>query len=295
MAVSIRQSHPVFVGEVSGADLRRPLSAADAAAIDAGMDQHAVLIFHGQDITDEQQLAFSANFGTIELPGSATNITKPEERRIRADMADVSNLDRDQRPFARDDRRRMFNLGNRLWHSDSSFRAVPAKYSLLSGRTIPAKGGNTEFADMRAAYDGLDAATKAEIEDLVCEHSLLYSRGLLGFTELTEAEKANFKPVRQRLVRTHPVTGRKSLFLSSHAGTILGWPMPEARSFLRDLMEHATQREFVHAHVWRQHDLVIWDNRQTMHRVRRFDDMREIRDMRRTTIKGEAMTAEQAA
>jgi alpha-ketoglutarate-dependent 2,4-dichlorophenoxyacetate dioxygenase len=172
---------------------------------------------------------------------------------------------------------------------------VPAKYSLLSGRIVPAQGGNTEFADMRAAYDALDAATKAEIEDLVCEHSLLYSRGLLGFTELTEEEKANFKPVRQRLVRTHPVTGRKSLFLSSHAGTIVGWPMPEARAFLRDLMEHATQREFVHAHVWRQHDLVIWDNRQTMHRVRRFDDTRDIRDMRRTTIRGEAMTAQQAA
>lgn len=295
MAIRIRQIHPVFMGEVDGVDLRRPLSPREAAAIDAGMDKYAVLVFHGQDITDEQQLAFSANFGTIELPGSATNITKPEERRIRPDMADVSNLDRDSRPFARDDRRRMFNLGNRLWHSDSSFRAVPAKYSLLSGRIVPAKGGNTEFADMRAAYDALDAATKAEVEDLVCEHSLLYSRGLLGFTELTEEEKANFKPVRQRLVRTHPVTGRKSLFLSSHAGTIVGWPMPEARSFLRDLMEHATQREFVHAHVWRQHDLVMWDNRQTMHRVRRFDDTREIRDMRRTTIKGEAMTAQQAA
>ena len=295
MTVSIRQIHPFFVGEVEGADLRRPLSEGEAAAIDAGINEYAVAIFHGQDITDEQQLAFSGNFGTIELPGSATNITKADERRIRADMADVSNLDRDQRPFARDDRRRMFNLGNRLWHSDSSFRAVPAKYSLLSGRIVPAKGGNTEFADMRSAYDALDAATKAEIEDLVCEHSLLYSRGLLGFTELTEAEKANFKPVRQRLVRTHPVTGRKSLFLSSHAGAIVGWPMPEARAFLRDLMEHATQREFVHVHVWRQHDLVIWDNRQTMHRVRRFDDVREIRDMRRTTIKGEAMTAEQAA
>jgi alpha-ketoglutarate-dependent 2,4-dichlorophenoxyacetate dioxygenase len=295
MTVSIRQVHPVFVGEVAGVDLRRPLSAAEAAAIDAGMDKYAVLIFHSQDIADEQQLAFSANFGTIELPGSASNITKPEERRIRPDMADVSNLDRDSRPFVRDDRRRMFNLGNRLWHSDSSFRAVPAKYSLLSGRIVPAQGGNTEFADMRAAYDALDAATKAEIEDLVCEHSLLYSRGLLGFTELTEEEKANFKPVRQRLVRTHPVTGRKSLFLSSHAGTIVGWPMPEARAFLRDLMEHATQREFVHAHVWRQHDLVIWDNRQTMHRVRRFDDTRDIRDMRRTTIRGEAMTAQQAA
>lgn len=295
MTVSIRQIHPFFVGEVEGADLRRPLSEGEAAAIDAGINEYAVAIFHGQDITDEQQLAFSGNFGTIELPGSATNITKADERRIRADMADVSNLDRDQRPFARDDRRRMFNLGNRLWHSDSSFRAVPAKYSLLSGRIVPAEGGNTEFADMRSAYDALDAATKAEIEDLVCEHSLLYSRGLLGFTELTEAEKANFKPVRQRLVRTHPVTGRKSLFLSSHAGAIVGWPMPEARAFLRDLMEHATQREFVHVHVWRQHDLVIWDNRQTMHRVRRFDDVREIRDMRRTTIKGEAMTAEQAA
>jgi alpha-ketoglutarate-dependent 2,4-dichlorophenoxyacetate dioxygenase len=295
MTVSIRQVHPFFVGEVAGVDLRRPLSAAEAAAIDAGMDKYAVLIFHGQDITDEQQLAFSANFGAIELPGAASNITKPEERRIRADMADVSNLDRDSRPFTRDDRRRMFNLGNRLWHSDSSFRAVPAKYSLLSGRIVPAQGGNTEFADMRAAYDALDAATKAEIEDLVCEHSLLYSRGLLGFTELTEEEKANFKPVRQRLVRTHPVTGRKSLFLSSHAGTIVGWPMPEARAFLRDLIEHATQREFVQAHVWRQHDLVIWDNRQTMHRVRRFDDTREIRDMRRTTIRGEDMTAQQAA
>ncbi|MPY72623.1 MAG: TauD/TfdA family dioxygenase [Alphaproteobacteria bacterium] len=295
MTVSIRQIHPFFVGEVADVDLRRPLSEGEAAAIDAGINKYAVAIFHGQDITDEQQLAFSGNFGTIELPGSATNITKADERRIRADMADVSNLDRDQRPFARADRRRMFNLGNRLWHSDSSFRAVPAKYSLLSGRIVPAEGGNTEFADMRAAYDALDAATKAEIEDLVCEHSLLYSRGLLGFTELTEAEKASFKPVRQRLVRTHPVTGRKSLFLSSHAGAIVGWPMPEARAFLRDLMEHATQREFVHVHVWRQHDLVIWDNRQTMHRVRRFDDVREIRDMRRTTIKGEAMTAEQAA
>ena len=295
MTVSIRQIHPVFVGEVEGVDLRRPLTAEEAAAIDAGMDKYAVLVFHGQDITDEQQLAFSANFGEIERPGSATNITKDHERRIRADMADVSNLDRDQRPFARDDRRRMFNLGNQLWHSDSSFRAVPAKYSLLSGRILPSHGGNTEFADMRAAYDALDSATKAEIENLVCEHSLIYSRGQLGFTELTAEEKANFKPVRQSLVRVHPVTGRKSLFLSSHIGTIVGWPMPEARAFIRDLIEHATQREFVHAHVWRQHDLVMWDNRQTMHRVRRFDDIHEIRDMRRTTIKGETMTAQQAA
>jgi len=295
MTVSIRQIHPVFVGEVGGVDLRRPLTPEEAAAIDAGMDRYGVLVFHGQDITDEQQIAFSANFGDLEQPGKQSNITKDDERRLGALMADVSNLDRDSRLFTRDDRRRMFNLGNQLWHSDSSFRAVPAKYSLLSARRIPTAGGNTEFADMRAAYDALDERTKEEVENLICEHSLIYSRGLLGFTELSEEEKANFKPVRQSLVRVHPVTGRKSLFLSSHIGTIVGWPMPEARAFIRDLIEHATQREFVYAHKWRQHDLVIWDNRQTMHRARRYDDTREVRDMRRTTVRGEAMTAQQAA
>ena len=208
-------------------------------------------------------------------------------------MQDASNLDKDQRVFARDDRRRMFNLGNRLWHSDSSYRAVPAKYSLLSGRIVVDQGGHTEFADMRAAYDALDDATKAEIEDLVCEHSLMFSRGVLGF-EIADEERAMFRPVRQRLVRTHPVTGRKSLFLSAHAGTIVGWPVPEARAFLRDLMEHATQPEFVYSHKWRQHDLVIWDNRQTMHRVTRFDETRP-RDMRRTTVAGDATTVAQAA
>jgi alpha-ketoglutarate-dependent 2,4-dichlorophenoxyacetate dioxygenase len=187
----------------------------------------------------------------------------------------------------------MFNLGNRLWHSDSSFRAKPAKYSILSARTVASQGGNTEFADMRAAYDTLDDAMRASIEDLVCEHSLIYSRGSMGFSDLTEDEKAMMKPVRQRLVRTHPVTGRKSLYLSSHAGQIVGWLVPESRDFLRDLNEHATQRELVYTHRWRQYDLVVWDNRQTMHRVRRFDETQP-RDMRRTTVAGEAMTAAQA-
>lgn len=292
MGVTIRQLHPVFFGEVEGVDLRRPLTPDEVAAIDAGMDRHAVLVFHGQDFTDEQQVAFSRNFGRVELAVGG-NITKANERRISVELADVSNLDANSKIYARDDRRRMFNLGNRLWHSDSSFRAIPAKYSLLSGRIVPPTGGNTEFADMRAAYDALDAATKAEIEDLVCEHSLIYSRGQLGFSEFSDEERVTFKPVRQRLVRTHPVTGRKSLFLSSHAGTILGWPMPEARAFLRDLIEHATQREFVHAHRWRRYDLVMWDNRQTMHRARRYDETGEVRDMRRTTIGGEAPTVEQ--
>jgi alpha-ketoglutarate-dependent 2,4-dichlorophenoxyacetate dioxygenase len=285
-----------FVGEVSGVDLCRPITREEVAAIEAGMDEYAVLVFHDQPFTDEQQTAFSRNFGDLEQSGSASNVTKPEDRRLAMrEIADISNLDKDNRIFGRDDRQRMFNLGNRLWHSDSSFKATPAKYSLLSGRIVPGKGGNTEFADMRAAYDALDAATKAEVEDLVCEHSLIYSRGLLGFTELSEAERVNFKPVLQRLVRTHPVTGRKSLFLSSHIGGIVGWPMPEARSFIRDLMEEATRREFVYSHQWRQHDLVMWDNRQTMHRARRFDETGEVRDMRRTTVAGDAPTVQQVA
>ena len=290
--LSIRQIHPVFVGEVLGADLTRPLSPADVATIEAGMDRYAVLLFRDQNITDDQQMAFTLNFGAIENARGG-NITKPDEYRLKKGMIDVSNLDKDGKPLERNDRRRMFNLGNRLWHSDSSFRAKPAKYSILSARTVASQGGNTEFADMRAAYDMLDDATRATVEDLVCEHSLIYSRGSMGFTELTEDEKAMMKPVRQRLVRTHPVTGRKSLYLSSHAGTIVGWPVPEARDFLRDLNEHATQRELVYIHRWRLHDLVMWDNRQTMHRVRRFDESQP-RDMRRTTVAGEAMTAEQA-
>jgi alpha-ketoglutarate-dependent 2,4-dichlorophenoxyacetate dioxygenase len=258
------------------------------------MDRHAVLVFPEQEIDDDQQVAFSRSFGEIEL-SVAGDLQKPDEKRLGIAFADVSNLDRHNAIKARDDRHRLFALGNRLWHSDSSFRVVPARYSLLSGRIVPARGGNTEFADMRAAYDTLDPALKAQAEDLVCEHSMIFSRGQLGFTELSAAEREMCRPVRQRLVRTHPVTGRKSLFLSAHIGGIVGWPVPEARDFIRELTEHATQRCFVHAHVWRAHDLVIWDNRQTMHRVRPFADTVEIRDMRRTTIAGDGPTAEQAA
>jgi alpha-ketoglutarate-dependent 2,4-dichlorophenoxyacetate dioxygenase len=292
MAVSIRQLHPVFAGEVSGVDLRQKLTRDEVAALEAGMDRYAVLVFHGQNITDEQQIAFSRNFGEIENSYGG-NVTRPGQKRLNPLMNDVSNLGEDNRPLARDDRRRLFNLGNQLWHSDSSFRAIPAKYSLLSGRVVVEKGGDTEFADMRAAYDTLDDETKALVEDLVCEHSLIYSRGQLGF-EVTEEERVLFRPVRQRLVRTHPVTDRKSLYLASHAGMIVGWPVPEARALLRDLIEHATQPQFVYSHKWRQYDLVMWDNRQTMHRVRRFDESL-VRDMRRTTVAGDAPTVEQVA
>lgn len=293
MAVAIRQIHPVFVGEVSGVDLSKPLSKPDVAAIEAGMDRYAVLVFRRQQISDDQQMAFTLNFGAIE-GAQGGNITKANEYRLQQGMVDVSNLDKDGRPLERSDRRRMFNLGNRLWHSDSSFRATPAKYSILSGRVVSTDGGNTEFADMRVAYDMLDDDTRALVDPLVCEHSLIYSRGSMGFADLTAEERALFKPVRQRLVRSHPVTGRKSLYLSSHIGTIVGWEVPEARDFIRDLTEAATRPDLVYSHRWRPNDLVMWDNRQTLHRVRRFDETKP-RDMRRTTVAGDGPTIAQTA
>ena len=288
MNIAIRQIHPVFVGEVSGIDVTRPLAPEEVAAVEAGMDRYAVLVFHEQKLTDEQQMAFSRHFGALE-DARGGNITRPEDKRLQVGMNDVSNLGGDGRPLDRESRQRLFNLGNMLWHSDSSFRPIPAKYSLLSARVVNLAGGNTEFADMRAAYDALEAATKAEIEDLVCEHSLMYSRSSLGLLDYSEEERAMFRPVRQRLVRTHPVTGRRSLYLSSHAGGIVGMPMAEARILLRDLTEHATQPRFVYVHRWRPWDLIMWDNRQLMHRVRRYDE-RQPRDMRRTTIAGDAPT-----
>jgi alpha-ketoglutarate-dependent 2,4-dichlorophenoxyacetate dioxygenase len=293
MPLSIRPLHPAIAGEVTGIDITKPLKPEEVAAIEAGMDKYAVLVFPGQNLTDEQQMAFTVNFGPIE-DARGGNVTKPQDKRLVTGMNDVSNLGKDGKPLARDSRQRLFNIGNMLWHSDSSFRPIPAKYSLLSARVVNKKGGNTEFAHMGAAYEALDDDTKREIEDLICEHSLMYSRGSLGFLDYTDEEKAMFKPVRQRLVRAHPVTGRKSLYLASHAGAILGMPMPEARMLLRDLNEHATQPKFVYVHKWTLHDLVIWDNRQTMHRVRRYDDSQP-RDMRRTTVAGSAPTVAQAA
>ncbi len=292
MAASVRQIHEHFVGEVSGVDISKPLAKDDFAVIQAGIDKHGVLVFNDQKLDDAQQMAFTLNFGALEN-AKGGNITKDKDKRLAEGMNDVSNLGKDGKPLPTDSRQQLFNIGNMLWHSDSSFRAIPAKYSLLSARTVNPKGGNTEFADMRAAYDALDAETKAEVEPMICEHSLIYSRGSLGFLDYTEEEKAMFKPVRQKLVRTHPAHGRKSLYLSSHAGQILGVTTPEARIILRELTDHATQPKFVYVHKWRLHDFIIWDNRQVLHRVRRYDASQP-RDMRRTTVAGDAMTVEQA-
>jgi alpha-ketoglutarate-dependent 2,4-dichlorophenoxyacetate dioxygenase len=282
-SMTTRQIGPCFAAEMEGLDLSRPLSPDEVAAVHAGMDRYAVLVFRDQRIDDDQQLAFTRSLGELEHTANAS-LRAPDEYRLPTTFADVSNLDQHQKVFARDDRRRLFAIGNRLWHSDSSFKVIPAKYSLLHAHSVPSKGGNTEFAYMPGAYDALDADTKAEIEGLICEHSQIFSRQQIGFTDFTEEERARFKPVRQSLVRRHPVTGRKSLYLSSHAGTILGWPLPEARLLLRDLVEHATQREYVYSHKWQV--------RQTMHRARPFP-AHEPRDMRRTTLMGDGPTAAQ--
>jgi alpha-ketoglutarate-dependent 2,4-dichlorophenoxyacetate dioxygenase len=243
-----------------------------------------------QIITDEQQHRFSRNFGPMET--ATGDIAASDERRLSMDINDISNLSKDGEVLARDDRRRLFGLGNMLWHTDSSFKPTPSKYAVLSAREIPDGGGNTEFADMRAAWDALAADLQQQCMDKVCEHSQIYSRGLLGFTDFTDEELERWQPVPQRLVRRHPRTGRLSLYLASHIGAIVGWPVPEARMFVRDLIEHATQRQFVYSHCWQQWDLVMWDNRVAMHRARRYDHTQR-RDMHRTTVADRAPTLEQ--
>lgn len=291
MAVEIRQVGDKFAGEVTGIDLTKPLSTESVSAIHDGMDEYAVLFFRGQPLTADEQLAFSKQLGEIEH-AIGTSLRDDKDARLPTTFADVSNLDRDERPFDINDRRRLFAIGNRLWHSDSSFKVIPAKYSILHAISIPSRGGNTEFAHMPSAYDALDEEIKGEIDDLICEHSQIFSRQQVGFTELTKEEIERFEPVRQRLIRRHPKTGRKSLYLSSHAGRIDGLSVPDAKLLLLDLVNHATQKKFVYIHKWQTGDLVMWDNRQTMHRVRPFP-VNEPRDMRRTTIVGDGPTVVQ--
>ena len=286
MPMKIRQLGSGFVGEVSGLDLTKPLPKDDIAAIHAGMDKYAVLIFHDQHFTDDQQLAFTKSLGPIEHD-FATSLRGPD--RLPSTFADVSNLDKSGNTLARDSKKRLYNLGNQLWHSDSSFKVVPARYSLLHARSVTSKGGNTGFADMRQAWDAVDPETKAICEPLICEHSRKYSRARLGIVEFTAADEATLVPVLQRLVRVHPSSERTSLYLSAHAGKIVGWPEPEAKAFLMDLTEHATQREYIYSHKWSVGDLVIWDNQATMHRARPFPHDQP-RDVRRTTLMGDAPT-----
>ncbi|MGD9616211.1 MAG: TauD/TfdA dioxygenase family protein [Alphaproteobacteria bacterium] len=294
MDLRIRQLHPLFVGETTGVDLSVQLPESTISQITAAIDRYAVLIFPDQRPDDDSQLAFARRFGPIEPP----QVYSGPRRLKHAEFADVSNLDAENQPRPPGDRRRMNALGNRLWHTDASFRRVPGALSMLYAHRIPApspKGdGETEFADMRAAYDALSAATKEMIDPLVAEHSIFHSRALIGFTGFTDEERAAMPPVRQRLVRRHPGSGRKTLYLASHASHIVGWPVPDGMLLLRELIEHATQPEFVHRHRWRVGDLVIWDNRCTMHRGRPFDETQP-RDLRRITTQDTASTLDQAA
>ena len=287
----IEDSRADFAGQVDGLDVRKPLSDKDRQSIENAMDVFGVLVFPNQVIDDEQQFAFSANFGKMEK--ATGDINAHAERRLSMDINDISNLNKDGQVLDRYDRNRLFGLGNMLWHSDSSFKATPAKYSLLSARLLPDSGGSTEFADMRAAWDTLPLKMQQECEGLVCEHSQIYSRGKLGFTDFTDEERQKWQPVLQRLVRKHPSSQRRSVYLSSHIGTIVDWPVPEARLFIQDLEEHATQPQFVYAHQWRQWDLLMWDNRVLMHRARRYDHSQR-RDLHRTTVEDDAPTLQQS-
>jgi alpha-ketoglutarate-dependent 2,4-dichlorophenoxyacetate dioxygenase len=282
MALTFRKLHPLFVAEVSPVDLRSAFDQETLAQVRAGMDEYGVLVFPDQHFTDEEQLDFAQRFdGQLH---AKTGISVLQKSRLGKDEAltDISNLDENGEIMKSDDRRRMYSLGNRLWHTDASFQDPPGRYSMLHARVVPPVPADTEFADMRAAYDALAEETKALIEGMRVHHSIAYSRQTLGF-EFSQAELERLEGAIHPLVRDIPDSGRRSLYLASHASRILDWPVPDSRLLLRDLMEHATQPQFRYRHSWRVGDLVIWDNRATMHRGLAYDDTKYKRELRRVT------------
>jgi alpha-ketoglutarate-dependent 2,4-dichlorophenoxyacetate dioxygenase len=292
MAITICPVTPTFAAEIGDIDLSKPLDPSDVSEVKNAFTKYAVLIFPDQHLSQDQHLDFAKYFGPVET--TIALFRKDTKLRVRQEFADVSNLDPENQVWGKDSRQRMFQLGNRLWHTDSSFKRLPARASLLYARTIPPIGGHTEFADERAAYDALPEETKRRIDSLVAEHSIFTSRARLGFSNFSDEEREGLPPVPQVLVRTIPESGRKSLYLASHAGRVFGMPEPEGRALIEELVSHATQRQFIYIHRWRVHDLVIWDNRCTMHRGTDFDDLRWKRDMQRATVSDVANSCEQA-
>jgi alpha-ketoglutarate-dependent 2,4-dichlorophenoxyacetate dioxygenase len=279
--VLFRPLHPTFAAEAGWIDLRSVEERAALEEIRAGMDRYAVLVFREQRFADPDQIAFARRFdGELHAKTGAAVLGK--NRFGDEALTDISNVDENGELLKSDDRRRMYGLGNRLWHTDASFQDPPGRYSMLSARVVPSVPADTEFADLRAAYDALDSETKARIDGLRAHHSIAYSRQTLGF-EFSAEEQEQLNGAIHPLVRTNPRSGRRSLYLASHASRIVGWPVPEGRLLLRDLTEHATQPPFVYRHAWRPGDLVIWDNLATMHRARPFDDARHRRELRRVT------------
>ena len=284
----IRPLHPVFGGEVSGVDLREPLPPATIAAIHTGMNRFGILVFHDQLMSPEQQRAMTEQLGTLELGFARVVHNRGKEppaappRTGYAEVADMSNVGADGKPVERSDRKIVGNMANQLWHSDSSFQKPAAKYSLLLAVRLPSWGGETEFCDLRAAYDALEPRMQAELAGVEAEHYALHSRIMLGDNDYSDAAKSVFPPVLWPIVRTHPGSGRKLLYIGVHTRRVVGMTVAEGRVLLMDLLEHATQPQFVYRHVWKPGDLVIWDNRATLHRGRRWD-MDEPRELRRTT------------
>jgi alpha-ketoglutarate-dependent 2,4-dichlorophenoxyacetate dioxygenase len=290
MPPAFRPLHPVFAAEVSPIDLRKVHDEETLARLRAGMDEFAVLVFRDQAFTDDEQLAFAQRFDG-ELHSKTGSRALRKSRLGNEALGDISNLDESGEILRGDDRRRMYGLGNRLWHTDASFQDPAGRYSMLFARIVPAVGADTEFADMRAAYDALPAETRARVEGLRVHHSIAHSRQTLGF-EFSAQEEEALKGAVHPLVRTIPRSGRRSLYLASHASRILDWPVPEGRLLLHELTEHATHRDRVYRHAWRVGDLVIWDNRATMHRATPFDDQSVRRELRRvTTLDIEPATA----
>ena len=281
MALTFGRLHPLFVGEASPIDLRKVHDADTLARIRQGMDEYAVLVFHDQPFTDEEHLAFAERLdGRLHTRLGSAAIQK--NRFGNEALGDISNVGADGEILQTGDRRRAYGLGNRLWHTDASFQDPPGRYSMLSAKVVPPVAADTEYADMRAAYDALPAETKAQLEGLHAHHSIAYSRQTLGF-EFSGPEQEALKGAVHPLVRTIPRSNRKALYVASHASRVVEWPVPEGRLLLRDLIEHATQPPFVYRHAWCVGDLVIWDNRCTMHRARPFEDTRHRRELRRVT------------
>lgn len=280
MTLDLKPLHPLFAAEASGIDLGGQLGDEDRRAIERAMDRFAVLVFRDQPLDQDQQIAFAKSFGTLDIGLRRAN--KGPHRFKYDELIDISNVAADGTIAARDSRRVASMVANQLWHSDSSFQQPAARYSMLSAVVLPASGGDTEFADLRAAYDALPEGLKTSLEGLVTEHYALHSRMMLGTTDWTDEEKNVLPPVRWPLIRTHPGSCRKLLFIGVHARAIIGWTLPEGRLMLADLLEHATEPRFVYRHRWRVGDLVMWDNRATLHRGRRYD-FAERRELRRTT------------
>ena len=281
MSLKLKPLHSVFVAEASGIDITRPLSDGEVRQINAAMNEYAVLVWRGQALTGQQQLDFAKSFGPLDL--GLKKVFNRKERLEDERLIDISNVDAEGNVARRDSPKNLSNFANQLWHSDSSFQNPRAAYSMLHALVLPSWGGTTEFADLRAAYDTLPERTRAEVEGLSAEHFALHTRILLGDDAYTDDQKKAIPPAVWPLVQTHPGSGRKLLFVGVHAREIIGWPIAEGRMYLQDLLEHATQRERVYCHEWQVHDLVMWDNRSTLHRGRRYD-IGERRELRRTTI-----------